>query len=220
MPYDNEDFLTISGLQHFTFCSRQWALIFIECIWDDNTLTASGTLMHERVHNPLENEKRGNLITARDMPVFSHELRVRGKCDVVEFCADNKGVSVSGENGLWLPRPVEYKRGRPKKNDSDRLQLCAQAMCLEEMLLCPPIETAYLYYGETRRREAVSLNTDLRERVKESLSEMHELYIRRHTPRVKQKKECVSCSLKDYCLPKLPIQSVRTYIDRKLGETP
>ena len=213
-----DDFLTISGFQHFTFCRRRWALIFVECIWADNELTTSGTLMHNRAHDSLITEKRGDLLTARSMPVVSHRLRINGNCDVVEFHQNDSGVNIFSREGKWLPCPVEYKRGKPQKNDSDRLQLCAQAMCLEEMLCCPPIAEAYIYYGETKRREIVTLDDELRELVCKTLEEMRSYYSRGYTPRVKPKKECVSCSLKNACLPKLPTNSVAAYINKNIGE--
>jgi len=216
--YDDEDFITISSIQHFTFCRRRWALIFIECAWEDNELTADGTLVHERVHDPSITEKRGDLLTVRDMPVFSRRLGITGNCDVVEFRRDDTGVTISGRDGNWLPCPVEYKRGRAQKNDSDRLQLCAQAICLEEMLNCLPINTAYIYYTETKRRETISVDSDLRQKVADTFVEMRGYYQRGYTPRAKPQKACVSCSLKNACLPKLPASSVQTYIDKKFKE--
>ena len=127
-PYESEEFLQISGIQHFVFCRRQWALIHIECAWSDNAHTAGGTLMHKRAHDPFVTEKRGNLLTARDMPVFSQELGVTGRCDIVEFRQDDAGVPLFGRDGRWLPCPVEYKRGSAKTHDADRLQLAAQAI--------------------------------------------------------------------------------------------
>jgi CRISPR-associated exonuclease Cas4 len=136
----------------------------------------------------------------------------------VEFHRSESGVTLRGRDGLWLPCPIEYKRGSPKISDADRLQLCAQAICLEEMLLCPAIDTAYLYYGETRRREAVELTAELRDTVRASFAEMHQYYERRYTPRVKPTKSCNACSLKDVCLPRLPKSgSVREYIDDAIG---
>ena len=217
--YDDDDYLLISGIQHFAFCRRQWALIHIELLWTDNALTVSGQLTHARAHNPFFTEKRGNLIITRDMPVFSRAMGVRGACDIVEFRRDSGGVPLFGREGLWLPCPVEYKRGRPKAHDADRLQLCAQAMCLEEMLVCPPVQAAYLYYGETKRREEVTLHADLREIVRAMFTEMRAYYNRRHTPRVKTSKNCASCSLKDSCLPKLPRDGrVAAYIQNALTE--
>ena len=217
--FEEEEYQQLSGIQHFAFCRRQWALIHIEGQWAENILTVSGDLMHERAHNHSLTEKRGNFIVTRDMPIFSHTLRVRGKCDVVEFRRDDSGVSVFGQNGLWLPCPVEYKRGKPKSHDADKLQLCAQAICLEEMLLCPEIQTAYLYYGETKRRETVQLDQELKENVRAIFAEMHDYYNRRYTPRVKRTKACTSCSMKDTCLPKLPQEGrVSAYIKKAIAE--
>ena len=217
--YKEGEYLLLSGIQHFAFCRRQWALIHIEGAWEDNFLTMDGILKHKRAHNPFLSEKRKDIITVGDMPIHSQSMGVSGKCDIVEFVKDENGINLHGRNGLWLPRPVEHKRGSPKISDIDRLQLCAQAMCLEEMLLCPTIETAYLFYGETRRREEVPLTEKLRENVREMFAEMRSYFDCRHTPRVKPSKACYSCSLKDVCLPKLPSTgSVRAYIDRELSE--
>jgi len=209
----------LSGIQHFAFCRRQWALIHIEGAWEDNHLTTDGTLKHKRAHNPFLSEKRKDIITTGDMPVHSRVMGISGKCDIVEFVRDDAGVNLHGRRGNWLPRPVEYKRGSPKISDIDRLQLCAQAMCLEEMLLCPTINTAYLFYGEIRRREEVPLGEPLREKVRAMFAEMHSYFQRRYTPRVKPNKACQSCSLKDVCLPKLPQPgSVAAYINNALQE--
>ena len=219
MHCDYNDFLLLSGIQHFAFCRRQWALIHIEDVWQDNQLTAQGQLMHKKAHDPFFTEKRSSLIVTRDMPIVSHSLKIVGKCDVVEFHQDNiNGVNLFGRKGKWLPCPVEYKRGKPKSTDIDRLQLCAQAICLEEMLLCPAIEDAYIFYGETKRREAVSLTPELRAQTQAALTEMRELYARGYTPRVKPSKVCRSCSLASVCLPKMPgTGSVRAYLNEQLG---
>lgn len=195
--------LLISGLQHFSFCRRQWALAYIEMQWDDNYLTVDGSLRHDRADDPEFTEKRGGLIVSRAIPVRSERYGIVGKCDVVEFRADPGGVPLAGRDGLWLPTPVEYKRGRPKEIDADRLQLCAEAICLEEMLCCPPIPTAYLYYMETKRRESVALSPELRNEVERMLTEMRALYDRGYTPKVKQTTKCRACSLADICLPRL-----------------
>ena len=219
MMYDEDNYLLISGIQHFAFCRRQWALIHIESLWEDDEYTISGHIMHNRVHNSLLTEKRGDTIITRDMPIFSRSMGIRGKCDVVEFHKDEEGVTLFGRKGLWLPCPVEYKRGRPKAHDADRLQLCAQSMCLEEMLLCPPIQVAYLFYGETKRRETVQLDTDLRESVRNMFMEMRDYYDRRYTPRVKQTKACTKCSLKDICLPEMLTEGrVMVYIKNALAK--
>ena len=170
MEDKNDDLLLISGIQHFAFCRRQWALIHIEQQWTDNLHTISGQLLHTRSHDKTQTEKRGNLIVARSMPVFSKRLGVQGACDVVEFRSDKDGVALNEREGLWLPCPVEYKKGGSKSCDADKYQLCTQAMCLEEMLACPPIEIAYIYHGETKRREAIELNVELRDAVRAIIS--------------------------------------------------
>jgi len=219
MTYNEEDFLMISGIQHFVFCPRQWALIHLENAWQDNEHTIKGILVHEKAHDPFFSEKRGSLIIVRQMPIFSRTLGITGQCDVVEFRQDNAGVPIFGREGLWLPCPVEYKKGQSKQNDADRIQLCAQAICLEEMLACPPIEFAYLFYWETKRRETVTLDTTLRKQVADATNEMRGYFERNHTPRVKSKAACKSCSLRDICLPKLPATgSVQGYINKKLRE--
>lgn len=138
----------------------------------------------------------------RGIPVVSSRLGISGKCDVVEFHADPNGIPLRGEAGLWAPSPVEYKRGSPKEHQADALQLCAQAMCLEEMLCCSIWEGA-LFYGETRRREGVCFTQALRQQVQAMLAEMHGLYRRGYTPKVKPNKSCNACSLKELCLPTL-----------------
>jgi len=214
-----QDYLLISGLQHFVYCKRQWALIHIEAQWSENYLTTAGQQMHKRAHNAALTEKRGDLIVTRDMAIVSHSLKARGKCDVVEFVRDDGGVTLFGREGLWLPVPVEYKRGKPKVHDADRLQLCAQAICLEEMLAAPPIEQAFLYYGETKRREAVHLTADLRDTVRDMFEQMQDYHSRGHTPRVKANSGCSACSLSSICLPKMPaVQSVSSYIKRALED--
>lgn len=153
MTYRECDFLQISGIQHFMFCRRQWALIHIEGLWAENLRTVNGEIFHERAHDPSLSEKRGDMITVRALRVFSSELGISGECDVVEFRRDDEnGAKLRGRDGRWIPTPIEYKSGSSKVGDADRLQLCAQAMCLEEMLGVE-IELGYMFYGETHRRE-------------------------------------------------------------------
>lgn len=134
--YCEEDFLQLSGLQHFAFCRRQWALIHIEQQWKENLRTVEGDLFHRRAHDDQARERRGDVLILRGLSVASPTLGISGTCDVVEFRADPGGVPLQGEEGLWVPFPIEYKRGAPKSHRADELQLCAQAMCLEEMLCC------------------------------------------------------------------------------------
>ncbi len=202
MIYSEEDFLQLSGLQHFRFCRRQWALIHVENQWAENFLTTDGAILHENAHKEGFSESRGDLLVVRGIRVFSSGLGVSGACDVLEFRRGAAGIPLEGREGLWQPYPVEYKRGRPKEHNADELQLCAQAMCLEEMLCCEIAEGA-LYYGEPRRRTEVSFAPELRQEVKTLLFQMHDLYARGRTPKVKPTKGCNSCSMKELCLPEL-----------------
>lgn len=202
MTYRESDFLQLSGLQHFVFCRRQWALIHVEGLWAENLRTAEGDLMHERAHDESLRETRGDRIAVRGVRLRSAELGVSGQCDVLEFSRSEQGIPLKGRDGLWKPYPVEYKRGEPKTVDADRLQLCGQAMCLEEMLCCDIPEGA-LYYGQIRRREVVVFTQEMRRQVRDHLCEMHELANRGYTPKVRPTKSCNACSLKELCLPKL-----------------
>ena len=218
MNFREEEFLPLSGLQHFAFCRRQWALIHLEQQWQENLRTIEGQLLHERAHDASLRERRGDTLVLRSLAVASPTLGLSGQCDVVEFRAAPEGVPLAGEEGRWLPFPVEYKRGRPKPHQADELQLCAQAMCLEEMLSAR-IEAGALYYGEIHRRNMVEITDELRKRVRDIFQEMHELYDKGYTPRVRWSKSCNACSMKDICLPKLgKASSVRDYIRGKIEE--
>ena len=200
--YLPDELLPLSGIQHFLFCRRQWALIHVERQWQENALTAEGRILHKRVDDPFFTETRQGVITARSVPVASYRLGLSGICDVVEFTESPEGVKLPGREGLFLPAPVEYKRGKQKQEPSDEAQLCAQAMCLEEMLVVT-IPIGYLYYGETRRRVAIGLTAELRDLVRSMAKEMHDYFKRGYTPRVKPFKGCRACSLADVCLPEL-----------------
>lgn len=218
MEYREEDFLLLSGIQHFVFCKRQWALIHIERQWQENIRTIEGNILHEKVHDSTIKEKRGALIISRGMSVFSRTLGITGTCDIVELHKSPDGISIFGRDGRYKPIPVEYKKGKPKDNDSDVLQLCAQAICLEEMLLCD-IPEAFLFYGEIKRRLKIIFNNELRKKVKKICKEMHDLFNRRHTPKVKLSKSCKACSLSKLCIPKLcKNPSVSYYINKNLME--
>lgn len=220
MIYSEEDFLQLSGLQHFAFCRRQWALIHMENQWAENYRTVDGSLMHEKAHDREFEESRGDLLIKRGVSIYSSELGISGQCDVLEYHRSNDGIPLPGKEGLWEPYPVEYKRGKPKEGRADALQLCAQAMCLEAMLCCDIPEGA-LYYGETRRRERVCFTEELRRQVKDLLAQMHDLYRKGYTPRVKPTKACNACSMKELCLPKLmKNRPVSAYLKMAMEETP
>ena len=218
MGYSEDEYLMISGIQHFTFCQRQWALIHIEQQWSENERTVIGELMHKKAHDPNLTEKRKGTITSRALPVASRELGASGECDVVEFHRCEDGISLHGHRGLFSVYPIEYKKGKPKATAEDRLQLAAQAMCLEEMF-CTQILEGAIFYGDVRRREIVEITEELRQEVRGMFRKMHDYYNRRYTPRVRYSKSCGACSLKDICLPKLGrTASVKTYISQALKE--
>lgn len=220
MIYTEEDFLQLSGLQHFRFCRRQWALIHIENQWAENFRTVDGALMHQNAHDRSFRESRGDCVVTRGVSVFSAALGVSGQCDVLEYHRGDAGIPIKGKEGLWQPYPVEYKRGSPREDTGDTLQLCGQAMCLEEMLCCD-IPAGALYYGEIRRRVPVNFTPALREEVRTLLSQMHDLYRRGHTPRVKPTKSCSACSLKELCLPGLmKSRSVGDYLKDAMEVAP
>jgi CRISPR-associated exonuclease Cas4 len=220
MSYSEDDFLPLSGIQHFLFCRRQWALIHIEQQWAENARTVDGQLMHKNAHNTQSHTRRGDVLTVRGMKIHSAKLGLSGECDVVEFHKSPVGISLSKTEGLWQPYPVEYKRGTVKASSMDEAQLCAQAMCLEEMLCCD-IPSGALFYGETRHRHPVTFTPALRQEVQETALEMHQLFQRGSTPKVKPSKSCNACSLKDLCLPKLlRTQSVSAYLRGQLEDTP
>lgn len=200
--YSEDDLIPISALADFTFCERRAALHFIERIWEDNLFTAEGTILHERVDEDSNTEVRGNLRIARSVPLRSLMLGLSGKTDMVEFHkTEIGGVKLEGASGLWLPFPVEYKRGYLRHEHSFGIQLCAYALCLEEML-GGNIQTGAIYYGKTRRRMDVAFDTALKAETEDISRKVHELIASGITPKAEYSKRCESCSLLDLCLPK------------------
>ena len=198
MNHTEDDLLPLSGLQHLVFCERQCALIHVEQLWEENVLTAEGRIIHERVHD-ADRESRGEMRVEYGMPLRSLRLGLIAKADVVEF--HREPDSDEKEAATWRPFPVEYKRGKPKKDDSDKVQLCAQAMCLEEMLDVT-IRAGAIFYGKTRRRQDVVFDSDLRKQTEQAAARFHELVESGHTPRPVYAKKCDSCSMYHLCLPK------------------
>ena len=186
--------------------------------WAENARTAEGQVFHETAHHGPESEARGGLLILRGLRVASPTLRLGGICDVVEFHRSPSGVSLAGREGLWLPYPVEYKKGSDQTKESDEVQLCGQALCLEEMLCCQ-IPEGSLFYGETRRRTRVAFDGTLRQRTLDLLHELLGYMDRGYTPGAKLHKGCNACSLRDICLPKLSrAPSVADYIHDRAGE--
>lgn len=214
-----ETYLLISGIQHFVFCPRQWALIHVEQQWNDNYFTSDGEIMHERVHDNNSSFKRGELLQLNSLHVKSDLLKIEGVCDAVEFKFCKDGIELHGRIGKWSILPIEYKRGKTKVDDSDILQVVAQTICLEEMFCCS-IKKCAIYYGKTHSRDYVDITDDLRNRLITMVSEMHKYYDRHYTPKGIQTEKCKSCSLVDICLPNLFIlkQSVKDYIKKHIEE--
>lgn len=203
--YTDDDLLLLSGIQHFAFCERQWALIHIEQQWEENVLTVEGKHVHERADNPFENETRGEVRTTRSVPIISRKLGLQGIADVVEYIRDDnpletETISMKGRIGRWKVRPIEYKRGKPKPDDRDAVQLCAQAIALEEMLNVT-IKEGHLYYNETRRREIVIFDKKLRNRVETLSARMHWMVSDGFVPTPVKEGHCLRCSLYEICQP-------------------
>jgi CRISPR-associated exonuclease Cas4 len=210
MSYHEDDLLPVSALQHLAFCERQCALIHVEQAWEENRLTAEGRIMHERVHE-LGEESRGDVRIARGVALRSLRLGLIGKADVVEFHREGEGV--------WRPYPVEHKRGKPKPDESDRIQLCAQGLCLEEMLRID-VPSGAVFYGRTRHRLDVEFDGALRGETEKSAEKLHELIGSGVTPKPLYTKKCKSCSLMDRCLPRVlrKKRSVQAYLAQALEE--
>ena len=205
--YEENDLLPLSGLQHLLFCERQCALIHIEQVWVENRFTAEGRIMHERVHGEGR-ESRGDVRIEYAMPLRSLRLGLIAKADVVEFHRDTESP-----DSIWRPFPVEYKRGKPKKGNYDKVQVCAQALCLEEMLDVD-IPAGALFYGKTRRRQEVVIDSALRRETEDAAKRYHALVESEVTPRPVYSKKCDSCSMVDLCMPKTvaKARSINNYL--------
>lgn len=215
----DDELLPLSGLQHLVFCRRQYALIHIEGAWAENRLTAEGRVMHEKVHGD-EAESRPGIRIARGLRIHSRRLGLAGQADVVEFheAAGNEPgcVTLPGRPGRWRVFPIEYKRGKPKPDASDEVQLCAQALCLEEMLDAQ-IGAGALFYGRPRRRTEVVFDESLREETARLAAQMRELAASGRTPAAEYGKRCENCSLNDVCQPRTTgghELSASAYLDR------
>ena len=217
--YSEDDMLMLSGIQHYRFCPRQWALIHLEQQWDDNRLTIEGQLLHKHVDDPFYRQKCGNHITLRSVNIASRELGLYGISDAIELLpSDDITDTIQHPKypGHWLPVPVEYKHGKPKKNEVDEVQLAAQAMCLEEMY---SIHVSYgaFFYGEIRHRVEVEITPRMRDIVRECARAMHAIYQSRQIPMVSKGKHCDKCSLKNICLPEInDCGDVATYLKNNL----
>ena len=206
MSFTEDDLIQLSALQHLVFCERQCALIHIEQLWTENLFTAEGRMMHDKV-DTANRESRGNVRIEYGVPIRSLRLGLIGKADVVEFHRM--------DDGTWIPFPVEYKRGKPKMDDCDKVQICAQAICLEEMLKVE-IKSGALYYGRTRRREDVVFDEKLRMETEDAAKKVHALIESGMTPRAEYSKKCKKCSLYELCMPKVS-RKVSNYLMTAIG---
>jgi len=217
--FEESDLLPISALQHLEYCERQCALIHIERQWDDNRFTAEGTALHERVDSE-ERENRKNIRIARSLKIRSMRLGICGQADVVEFhrATDmENSINLPHTRGKWKPYPIEYKRGKPKTNKCDEVQLCAQALSLEEML-GTTIHEGALFYCTPKRRTVIEFNADLRTETENAIHRLHELILSRQTPKAVYSDKCKQCSLNDICLPQIGnYMTVTDYIEQELG---
>ncbi|ARN56661.1 CRISPR-associated protein Cas4 [Sedimentisphaera salicampi] len=223
MSYSEEQFLQLSGLQHYQFCKRQWGLIHIELLWAENFLTASGNLLHSRVHK-RDTEMRGGVLMSRGLRLHSYKLGLAGQADIVQFersdsSNDKLTCDLPAFEGRWKPCPVEFKHGKPKISACDRIQLCAQAVCLEEMLEVQ-IDLGQIFYGKTRRREDVEFTEQLRDKTAALANEIHKVFDLGVVPKVTPGPKCKSCSLRELCLPKTTgiDKKVKQYIERILSD--
>jgi CRISPR-associated exonuclease Cas4 len=229
--YDEDDLLPLSALQHLLFCERRAALVHIEGLWAENTATLEGDHLHEKVHGELPAVSRGDVRIARSLPLRSLRLGLSGKTDVVEFHrtgevesapvegAPKRHVRLENVRGRWKPYPVEYKRGKLRREEGYVIQLCAQAICLEEMLECEITQGA-LYFGATRHRLEVEFDRSLREYTEAAAARLHEMIALGVTPRAVREPKCEKCSLLGLCLPEAMSRSksVMAYVEKMKAE--
>lgn len=217
MAYGEEDLLPISALQHLAFCERQCALIHVERLWADNDRTAEGHELHAKVDEGYKAYRKG-LKQFSGVQVHSLELGIAGRLDVVELTKQEAGpdnclfLRIAGH---WTIAPVEFKRGKVKKHDADSVQLCAQALCLEEMTGCL-VPTGSLFYAQTRRRTEIALDESLRQRTKQLILRHREIVSQNLLPGPVVKRHCKSCSLVDLCQPRLTNGARTSEYEREL----
>lgn len=219
--YTEDDMLMLSGIQHFVYCPRQWALIHIEQVWEENRFTAEGQILHKQADDPFYRQKNGEFVSLRSVAISSKALGLYGFTDVVELRPSDKPkncITHPSYPGYWKPYPVEYKRGHSKPDERDEVQLAAQVICLEEMHGIR-IDCGYLFYGETRRRDVVVVDERLRHLTQEYADEMHRVYSTGEVPKAVKTRKCSNCSLFDICLPDTKNKLLATnYLKKNLYE--
>lgn len=196
--YKEDDLIMISALQHYVYCPRQCALIHVEDVWNENVFTVRGEILHEKVDTDTY-ETRGAKKTVRGLRIHSFKYGIVGRCDVVEFYESKTVGTIILDCPLIVP--VEFKSGKPKENISDKVQLCAQALCLEEMLNTTITRGAF-FYGKIRRRDIVAIDKTLREQTENIIASVREIVSKKIVPVAEYAQKCRNCSLEPICLPK------------------
>ena len=219
--FDEDELLPVSALQHFVFCPRRCALVHIEQVWMENQFTVEGDMLHERV-DELGRESRVTLIVRHGLGIRSLRFGITGKVDVVEFRLNTDrqgGCTLTGKEGHWTPYPIEYKRGSQKRGFGDDVQICAQALCLEEMLECS-VPAGAIYYASTRKRREIAFDAALRAEATTAICGVRALISAGVTPPPDYGKKCDTCSLFDLCQPKLAVsgKDAGRYVTRYIEE--
>lgn len=209
-------YVSISALQAFSYCRRKFVLEYLEGLWEDNIYTTEGAIQHKNVHDYNRTESRNNLLITRALSVVSEKHHLVGICDVVEFYKSKDGIVLQNKPGYWQPIPIEYKHSN-KGIEGSIIQLCAQAMCLEEMLGCQ-IDYGFLFYKNTKQREKIEFTVELRNKVRSMTSEILKYVISKEAPKVRSSKKCTNCTIKQLCLPKILNTDVTTYIKENINE--
>ena len=219
--YSDEEMLMLSGVQHYMFCPRQWALIYIDQQWADNRQTTEGKILHENVDNPFYRQKNGDIITLRSVHVASKQLGFYGIADAIELIpsdSETDAIIHPRYKGFWKPYPVEYKRGHKKPNECDEVQLTAQVMSLEEMYGIH-IPIAALYYDEVKHREIITISDQLRHLTESCARQMHDIFKSGDIPPIEKRHHCRNCSINNLCMPNLSeCVSAKYYLKRNLYE--
>ncbi|MDO4605689.1 MAG: CRISPR-associated protein Cas4 [Helcococcus sp.] len=216
MINNEEDYLYLSGICHYAFCKRNFSLIYLDDYWHDNIYTIEGIMNHQKADNPFIKEKRKDKFISRAMPVTSHKLKLAGKLDIVEFYKDSKGVKINGKKGNWMPYIIEYKRDKADLF-SNKIQLCAEVIALEETLNIE-ITTSCLYSYKKKRRQEITIDYKLREYTINIAKDMNESFDKKIYHKAKKSNKCKSCSLIDYCMPKISQRNknVKKYLESYL----
>ena len=213
-----EESIQISGIQHYMYCRRSWALLYIENMWKDNYLTLDGDAVHEKVHDTNVKESRKDVFYERGVYISSEKYNLSGQCDLIEYHKNKNGILLKGKDDLWVIVPTEYKHGNGDSIDYDKYQLIAQMICLEEMFLTK-IEYGYLYYKKSNKRIKIENTEEIKKELKKIISEMQDLMKRKYTPKIRKNKKCKNCSLLEICNPQVSnLKNIKSYMKEVIDE--